>query len=557
MSIFTVENQGVNTYLVYKVNAEDEFDSLSFGMLANNKIRGIAPILFTQMDSDKFLKYNISSKIPVSQFLKGSVTKKRLLGVFSGIASAYTAAEEYMVDTSLFVLDIDHIYVDATTNETTLICLPIVNGSAGNTDLQLFFKQIIYGAQFDSAENCDYVATLINYLNRVQVFSITDFKELVDKVALSTGRPAPGGMDATVRVAPPVQRPAAPAPQPQAAFTQNKPQMPPAPAPVSAPVAPPAAPVQGGMQSDPFGDLMPLGGMPSAAPPVPKKAEKQKKNKKGAALPPVPGAPAQAPVEPENQISLMTLLTKFSKENLELYKAQKANKKGAAAQAPAAAHAPGMNFPPIPAAPPAPPVKAGKAPKAPKAAPPVNFAIPGQTPSVNGAPAPAMPPITPVAPSPAASAANRPVKADISATAGMPQLAPKTVAVQAANFGETTVLGAPASGETTVLGVTPSVAKPVPHLVRYKTGEKVAVNKPIFRIGKEKSYVDYFISDNTAISRSHADIVVKGNNYYLVDHNSTNHTFVNGTIIESGVENKINPGDKIRFANEEFDFILI
>ena len=46
MSIFTIENQGVNTYIVYKVTAEDEFDSLSFGMLANNKIRGIAPILF-------------------------------------------------------------------------------------------------------------------------------------------------------------------------------------------------------------------------------------------------------------------------------------------------------------------------------------------------------------------------------------------------------------------------------------------------------------------------------------------------------------------------------
>ena len=541
MSNFTVENQGVNTYLVYKVQLEDEFDSLSFGMLANNKIRGIAPILFTQMDADKYLKYNISSKIPVSQILKGTVNKKRLLSVLSGIASAYIAAEEYMVDTSLFVLDIDHIYVDVTTNETILICLPVLNSSMGS-DLQLFFKQFIYSAQFDQTENCDYVAGLINYLNGAQVFSVSDFKALVDNAAFSASAPARSAQPSPLRPAQtPDNPPAAPAYNP-----------PPAP-----PQVPAQAPAQERVASNPFPSQPPVAAMP----PVPKKAEKVKKNKKAPAAPvmpgvAMPGAPAPATpaaaVPPEKQVTLMTLLTKFSKENLELYKAQKADKQKAAPAVPA--------MPGAPVAAPGKPAKAPKPSKAPKAAPPVGgFAIPGQTPSVNGAPTPVTPPVQPPVKPAATVPAAPPVAVPQPPVMNQVPLSPrKEVVVQSANFGETTVLGAtPSAGETTVLGVAPVVAKPVPHLIRIKTGEKIAINKPTFRIGKERSYVDYFISDNTAISRSHADVILRGNSYYLVDLNSTNHTFINEIIIESGTENKINPGDKIRFANEEFDFILI
>ena len=35
---FNYENQGVNTYLVYAVSANDNIDTLSLGMLTNNSI---------------------------------------------------------------------------------------------------------------------------------------------------------------------------------------------------------------------------------------------------------------------------------------------------------------------------------------------------------------------------------------------------------------------------------------------------------------------------------------------------------------------------------------
>ena len=91
-------------------------------------------------------------------------------------------------------------------------------------------------------------------------------------------------------------------------------------------------------------------------------------------------------------------------------------------------------------------------------------------------------------------------------------------------------------------------------IVRIKNNERIYIDKPVFRIGKEHNYVDYFISDNTAVSRSHADIINKNGNYYVQDMNSTNHTYVNGVVISSGVQVPIKHGDTLMFANEKYEF---
>ena len=141
---------------------------------------------------------------------------------------------------------------------------------------------------------------------------------------------------------------------------------------------------------------------------------------------------------------------------------------------------------------------------------------------------------------------------------GNPSVPPQILEnmTKAGNFGETTVLGVGSeAGETTVLGASQAqIIKP--YLLRIKNNERIELNKPVFRIGKERSYVDYFVSDNTAVSRSHANIINRDNDFYIVDTNSTNHTYVNGSMIQSNVETKIEHGTKIRLANEDFEFFM-
>lgn len=93
-----------------------------------------------------------------------------------------------------------------------------------------------------------------------------------------------------------------------------------------------------------------------------------------------------------------------------------------------------------------------------------------------------------------------------------------------------------------------------PTLFRVLTEETISINKPVFRLGKERSYVDYFVTNNNAVSRSHADIITRGNRYYVIDLNSKNHTYINDQILAVQYETEIRDGDRLKLGNEEFVF---
>ena len=126
-----------------------------------------------------------------------------------------------------------------------------------------------------------------------------------------------------------------------------------------------------------------------------------------------------------------------------------------------------------------------------------------------------------------------------------------TMSMMDTGAGETSVLGGGA-GETSVLGG--GAMQPMATLIRKKNGETANIIKSLFIIGKERQKVDFCVPDNNSVSRNHANIVCKGGVYYLVDKNSTNYTFVNGNKLNPNQEVKLNSGDKIKLADEEFEF---
>ena len=123
MNNIHIENQGSSTYLVYTIQSNDILDTMSLGMITNNSIKGLAPTIFTQMNTTKYIKYEITAKLAASKMFIGAVNKKRLVGVFSGIVEALLSAEDYMIDTNSIVLDLDYIFADVSTCETILICM--------------------------------------------------------------------------------------------------------------------------------------------------------------------------------------------------------------------------------------------------------------------------------------------------------------------------------------------------------------------------------------------------------------------------------------------------
>ena len=110
------------------------------------------------------------------------------------------------------------------------------------------------------------------------------------------------------------------------------------------------------------------------------------------------------------------------------------------------------------------------------------------------------------------------------------------------------------AGQGTLMGQLGS--KPVPHIIRKKTGEIIYIDKPEFSIGKSKTKADYPLEDNSAISRVHCIIVQKGGVNYIKDNNSTNHTFLNGVELVPDTEVLLKHKSVIQMGDEEFTFLL-
>ncbi len=94
-----------------------------------------------------------------------------------------------------------------------------------------------------------------------------------------------------------------------------------------------------------------------------------------------------------------------------------------------------------------------------------------------------------------------------------------------------------------------------PTLTRRATGVTVNIDRPVFRIGKERDKVDFCVTENRTVSRLHATIYTRNGSCFVEDNNSTNRTYINGTPVLPNREIKLKSGDVLKLSDEEFDFI--
>lgn len=523
MDKFYFENQGTNTYLVYKVKPEDSLDTLSLGMITNNKINGLATTLFTQMNTTKYIKYDVSAKISVKQFFAGIVNKKRLIGVFSGIVNALTSAEDYMIDANSVVLDLNYIFADVSTCNTVLVCLPVVGVNNTINDLGAFFKNIMFNTQFDQTENCDYVARIINYLNSSPVFSLEEFKKLLNSIEKNTiltsnhstervNRNFENGTRTTQQVV---------------KTTNNVQNI------VQTSVSQQSV-VNNAQNTYSYQDKK-------------RQAQSQKSQNSTQDKLQQYSVPQNNTVSKNNQssdsvnpeekpMSMFYLLQHYNKENAAKYKAQKAAKKSQQAYG---ASGNQQNA-----------VISGKDVAIPNQQN-QSFAIPGQTVQTRQEQS--------RTPEQQYSVPQNNTYVQHQQAVSQGYQTNNTPSESSMNYGETTVLGGGSDGETVVLSneqnpTETNVKKAF--IIRLRNNERINVDKPVFRIGKERSFVDYFIGDNSYVSRGHANIMNRDGRYFIIDNNSRNHTYVNGDIITSSTEVELHSGDTFKLANEEFEFKL-
>lgn len=91
--------------------------------------------------------------------------------------------------------------------------------------------------------------------------------------------------------------------------------------------------------------------------------------------------------------------------------------------------------------------------------------------------------------------------------------------------------------------------------VQSNTSFEIPPNYSVIRIGKPNEQVPIdinvlYLPSADIVSRVHAEILVEGNTYYLIDVGSSNGTLLNGNKLETHTRYPLNLGDRIDFGNE-------
>ena len=80
------------------------------------------------------------------------------------------------------------------------------------------------------------------------------------------------------------------------------------------------------------------------------------------------------------------------------------------------------------------------------------------------------------------------------------------------------------------------------------------IKTDVFRIGSRNSDNDAVLH-SVGVSRHHAKITREGDEFFISDLNSTNGTYINDELISVNKKIKINPMDRIRFADVSYRFV--
>lgn len=510
---------GNNVYAVYDLTDMDvSVDHVSIMMINNNQNHeiGLAPITFEGINgSYSKMMFDVTGKVTLREYISKSISQQDFKVMLTNLINTLENFDEIMIDSKQVMLDLDSVFINVLDHKIAFLCIAL-EGFEQNGNLYSFFKEIVSNSYVTAGFNeASYFNLVYNVMHTENGFSLQNLRTAMNDSAADSSSVQPS--------APQRMDPMRPTP------SYEEPQKVEEPPTIT--VSPAKEP-----------DLQPI---PSVQQP---ETDTKKKGLLGGLFSQSKKKKAE-PAPTGYQGGLANIMNNA--------KSEKAGVPAQQAAAPAQQPTAPAQQPTVP------PVQTQ----------PVHTQESGQldfggTTVLSGGMANTM--RAPVQENPAPQPAPQIQPADTVGTTVLNQTEPVSSAGSVGttvlqkpepapqnSYVGTTVLnaGMQSSPGTTVLN--PQQAVKRGSIIRLRTNERFFITKSTFFIGRDMAGIDCDVHDNTNVGHRHASIVQRGNDFFVVDQNSTNHTYLNGNMILGGVETKLSDGDRLRFADEEFDFRFV
>ncbi len=537
--------KGSNIYAVYELtDSEVKIDRVSLMMINSNQQEniGLAPITFEEMNGIYYkMLFDITGKVTLREYTGKHISQEDFRQMLLNLIDTIEQFDEYMIDVNQILLDMDYVYINAIDHHIAFLCIALKDVTQAYRPYE-FFRSVVQNSYVNlNINEVSYFNHIWNITSNESGFSLSNMKAAMQQAeqkseALHSGESSVPGALSDFRVEEPKE----------ITISQPKPE-------ISFPVpAPPPIPVQPEQKGGFLGRLF-----STNKPPKPKKSSFEKKPEK------------RPEKKPEKKYEKKAFAPSGGyqggiagiRNNSTPWKSKPpagyvSPPKGISENAmPMMMKQPEMNTP-VPVQPKYQETTLLKNPQIPMEIPqkPQKPIYQGTTVLKNA-----------VSPYEAnqiqANQFQQPPQETtvLVNSASVPNLNNEETVLltQPSAVPETTVLlSQNASQETTVLNQ-PSRTQKTACLIRLKDHSHFFIQNNVLCIGRGLPEKDYSLNDNTHISRRHAEIIRRNDEYFLSRVTATNTTCLNERELMPGMELPLSDRDKIRLADEEFEFRIV
>ena len=579
---FTSRIIGEERYLTYTMGAETELDEDVLDYCEENQPGELLPIIYEEDEEYDYLTYDVSSRVSLEDFMQHEMTEAGVLTLLKNISEGLISVKEQAIHLSYILLNKSFVFVDENDLSVSFICLPVESKASLAVEFKSFVRQILAYMRYDVEEDLNYVGKLLTYINgdNFNLRGLIGLTEaLMEEAGIEyedEGTTSDDGIE-IVNLGPVEDEHkddmndfmsgagASDVPLPEIGDDEENSE----------------SAYDETQESEDNADALfasvtgVLKKENEAAKQAEAVAEDPSVKRDNAAAAPAPEEPEETPAEeaPASDDSevlraavksemVAEIKQKMAETASEVKEPEKTeeeasadtseseddsseeNKTGLRGITGIGGGAPKIVHPlPIAGVTTGPSISMKKTIKVNRAAMIQSHAAEvgaeGENAEEKNIPA--------AAPSAAPAAADTPVAKPADVKAETPAEAPAPDATAELQTEES-------EAKPKVKAKQSALPKALPYLIRVSTKEIIMLNKPQFKLGKASRGVDFSISGNGAVSRQHAVIIQKDGEVFIKDNKSTNHTYVNGTQIDEGVEYPLTHDADIMLGDEEFKF---